>query len=66
MPAPLRVDRSRQRHGFAVDPQFAARRLQMAGEQLHGSRLAGTVLADDSVNLPGIDRQADILRFHGR
>src|SRR5450432_1158922 len=64
--APLRVDRSRQRHGFAVDPQFAARRLQMAGEQLHESGLAGSVLADDSVNLPGIDRQADILQHLDR
>ena len=54
--ATLRVDRSRQCHGFTVDLQFAARRLQMAGKQLHESRLAGTVLADDCVNLAGIQR----------
>jgi len=64
--APLRVDRSSQRHGLTVDPQFAARRLQMTGEQLHESRLAGTVLADDGVNLPGINRQADILQHLDR
>jgi hypothetical protein len=38
----------------------------MAGEQLHGNGLAGSVLADDSVNLPGIDRQADILQHLDR
>jgi hypothetical protein len=38
----------------------------MAGEQLHESRLAGTILADDSVNLPGIDSQADILQHLDR
>ncbi|MNS99667.1 hypothetical protein D3C72_1340750 [compost metagenome] len=51
-----------QRHGFAIDADFSARRLFIAGQKLHQRRLAGTVLAYDRVDLTGTHRDLDILQ----
>lgn len=56
------VHRSTQRNGLAIDADFPARRLLIAGQKLHQRRLAGTVLTDDRVNLAGPHRNLDIFQ----
>lgn len=55
------IHRTAQRNGFAVDADFAARRLFIAGQQLHQRRLAGAILANDRMDLTGAHRDLYIL-----
>lgn len=55
------IHRAAQRNGLAVNLDFAARRLLIAGKQLHQRGLASAVLANDGVNLAGTHRDLNIL-----
>ncbi len=56
-----RFGRRRQHHRLAVEQHFAGRELVHAGQRLGQRRFAGAVLADDGVDLAGLQREIDVL-----
>ncbi len=59
-PASLGVDRPGETDRFARDRDGAAGRREMAGQQLHQSRLAGAVLSDDGMHFAGHQVERDV------
>ena len=64
MPAAMASRGLRKVRGHAVDEDLALVRLQQAVELVHQGGLAGAVLAEQGVDLAGLDGQVDVVVGH--
>ncbi len=58
----LGLARTREAHRLAVDAHLAIRRRFVARKDLHQRRLAGAVFAEQAVDAPGFEREADAVQ----
>ena len=61
MPAAMASRGPADLHRLAVDEDLALVRLEQAVEDVHQGRLAGAVLAEQGVDLAGLDGQVDVV-----